>query len=1346
MKPAFALSLAPEGIVLLERDGAGWLAIGEVAFDQEDAEGAIADLAAIAHRRQPGRVASKLILPQSQILYMTVEAPGPDAATRRRQIARALEGRTPYPVDGLVYDWSGTGGEVRLAVVARETLDEAEAFAEAQGFNPVSFVALPDNGQFAGEPWFGQAASARRWIPEGERLVRDQDPIRVTGILDLDAPLAAAVAEQDAGPDLTAAEDPRDEHVEDVAGLEAPEAPQPAWTDAPDDQPLADEPEPVAAEADVAELPQDDAAVAPAPEEAAEEAPLAEPEAAQGADLTEIGSDAEAAPRHDDLPSDAPEGEAPPAHEPEPAPDPVVGTDEVVAAPDHEDPPTAEDARPALAEAQDAIPAPAEQELEAPEAAEPEPVLAEPVEPEPEPVVAAPEPAEPDTAEQDTAVTAPEPEPAARREPLSALRTAIAGARAASGRDRTLDTTEAEAPRMPAAEVPAVEISDAPVDPSALAATLDAAEPVLLPGENEGDGPAPRELAAALPHPVSPGPATDAPDDAPRAGLRVVTGERRETAPASLRGAMKRALGFGASARQAPAAPAKAASRRAEPPAQPRIGGRPETRPETRPIAAERGGALRARRAEAEPEAQAELPEIAPAAGILPAEDPAAFGARDVAVQDLSVQDLPAEDGPLRAAEIPADDSPADAPPIDDVPPAFAAPRPAEDARWIDDVPPMPAIRMPAHGAAGVSVTATDLPEPRPMPSVTAPKLGIAPEPRESHAAPRPPKGGKRVETAEGRRQQRRGRAEPPALAPGAPEPGSEVDERANRAAEAIARSLQDKQAPARPRHLGLVLTAGLIVLMLAVALGSVLFDDATPVSGEAGTGTATTAATGDATGDALATASDIPSDAELDAGAAPETAPETAPVTGTGTAAATPPETATEAEAPPAGPPPATDSQAPRAQTAQQAGPDATQALPPSDAEPRTALQAPGTLSRDAGLAADAPPAAPQPSLPYGTQFTFGPDGLVVATPEGALTPDGAVVRSGRPPVVPPARPGSTAAAAPAATAPQVSPPGEGQAATPASAALAATPTATQPPPPNPAPPAPAAAAAAPPAPQTGLVFGPDLGQAADPPPVRPAGLAPATPQDDAALTPAPAAPAAAPAPPYQDPALAGFRPRATAPAARTAAAAAQAEADRLAEAEAAQAAELAAASRMAVQSSRKPAARPTDFSQGIAEALALAVATPVPDPVPVPVPVPVPPPAPVAPAAQPAPVAPAAAPPPVQQAAPTRTAAAAPVQHEDEIDEPEPVGTAPAAASSGTVASRATIAKAISLREMNLIGIYGSSSSRRALVRLSNGRYLRVSVGDRLDGGRVQQIGDGQLVYVKNGRTQVLRMIRDS
>ena len=78
----------------------------------------------------------------------------------------------------------------------------------------------------------------------------------------------------------------------------------------------------------------------------------------------------------------------------------------------------------------------------------------------------------------------------------------------------------------------------------------------------------------------------------------------------------------------------------------------------------------------------------------------------------------------------------------------------------------------------------------------------------------------------------------------------------------------------------------------------------------------------------------------------------------------------------------------------------------------------------------------------------------------------------------------------------------------------------------------------------------------------------------------------------------------------------------------------------------------------------------------------------------------------------------------------------------SRANVAKEATVKNAIHLSAINLIGVYGSNSDRRALVRLKSGRYVKVQIGDRLDGGRVAAIGSGELKYVKSGRNVTLKM----
>lgn len=224
MKPSFALDFRNDAIALLHRSSGGWTEVGRTAFGSPDMDEALSFLRATALEMSPGGLTTKLVIPDDQILYVTLHAPGPDAARRRKQIAAALEGRTPYAVSELVFDWWGKGEDVNVAVIARQTLAEAESFAHGHRFNPVSFVAAPDNGVFQGEPFFGASAVAAEILSPGEKVDRDQDPVR---IISREAPAAAV--------DLSP--------IEEAAGAASAE-PGPAPEPAPEPKPAQPEPEP----------------------------------------------------------------------------------------------------------------------------------------------------------------------------------------------------------------------------------------------------------------------------------------------------------------------------------------------------------------------------------------------------------------------------------------------------------------------------------------------------------------------------------------------------------------------------------------------------------------------------------------------------------------------------------------------------------------------------------------------------------------------------------------------------------------------------------------------------------------------------------------------------------------------------------------------------------------------------------------------------------------------------------------------------------------------------------------------------------------------------------------------
>ncbi len=268
MKPSFALNFTDDSVALLHRAKRGWLEIGRSAYDTPDLAEAMAYLRATALGLSPRGLTTKLVIPASQIRYFRIDAPGPDDAARRAQIATALQGRTAYDVADLAFDWSGSGPTVTVAVVARETLAEAEAFAVQHRFAPLSFVALPEDlapadGTFDGEPWFGPTEHAARLLAGGDTVERDDDSITI---------LTRALRRQlraDAAPPVAApAADPSID----------PPAPQPPVADPP--APSAPEPEPAAPEpAPVVEpVPLPDPAPRPLPDPVTEPTPAPEPD------------------------------------------------------------------------------------------------------------------------------------------------------------------------------------------------------------------------------------------------------------------------------------------------------------------------------------------------------------------------------------------------------------------------------------------------------------------------------------------------------------------------------------------------------------------------------------------------------------------------------------------------------------------------------------------------------------------------------------------------------------------------------------------------------------------------------------------------------------------------------------------------------------------------------------------------------------------------------------------------------------------------------------------------------------------------------------------------------------
>ena len=93
MKPEFALSLSAEGIVLLHRAAGGWRNVGTVSLDSADLTADLAALKAKGDALAPEGLC-KLIIPNEQIRYLTIETGISDLESRRRLARAALEGAT----------------------------------------------------------------------------------------------------------------------------------------------------------------------------------------------------------------------------------------------------------------------------------------------------------------------------------------------------------------------------------------------------------------------------------------------------------------------------------------------------------------------------------------------------------------------------------------------------------------------------------------------------------------------------------------------------------------------------------------------------------------------------------------------------------------------------------------------------------------------------------------------------------------------------------------------------------------------------------------------------------------------------------------------------------------------------------------------------------------------------------------------------------------------------------------------------------------------------------------------------------------------------------------------------
>lgn len=228
MKPEFALSLSFEGISLLYRVDGGWHLLGEAALTSQTLGADLETLREMAVSIGGKDFRTKLVLPNDQIKYLTLATGDISHEARAAAVGDELETTTPYSLDELAFDLDPAGKETRAAAVARETLDEAEAFATEHAFHPVCFVATPPDGDFAREPFFGPTKTAAKLLGQ-ETAEGDAHPIHVISSGPLPEPAPAPEPE------------PEQEEETPPAPDQAPEEPAAPTDDAPADDAPADE-------------------------------------------------------------------------------------------------------------------------------------------------------------------------------------------------------------------------------------------------------------------------------------------------------------------------------------------------------------------------------------------------------------------------------------------------------------------------------------------------------------------------------------------------------------------------------------------------------------------------------------------------------------------------------------------------------------------------------------------------------------------------------------------------------------------------------------------------------------------------------------------------------------------------------------------------------------------------------------------------------------------------------------------------------------------------------------------------------------------------------------------------
>ena len=141
MKPKARLVPLFDGLSLLQRSGAFWTILGQVDLADPHFDQRMSELREHALDVSPHSDIVKLVIPKEQVKFMTLPMSSAfDDENIDIVIREEVERNTPYDLYDVAIDWVATKDTIFIAVVARETLHEAEEFAYKQGFKPLGNV------------------------------------------------------------------------------------------------------------------------------------------------------------------------------------------------------------------------------------------------------------------------------------------------------------------------------------------------------------------------------------------------------------------------------------------------------------------------------------------------------------------------------------------------------------------------------------------------------------------------------------------------------------------------------------------------------------------------------------------------------------------------------------------------------------------------------------------------------------------------------------------------------------------------------------------------------------------------------------------------------------------------------------------------------------------------------------------------------------------------------------------------------------------------------------------------------------------------------------------------------